>query len=266
MTDLKTVQPRPGKIARKQAGKSGIGYPYYNLEDSIEVAKAVWNRGGGTCAPDAMATYLHYSTTKSGAYLTRMSAAKMFGLIETQRGRISVTERAKAIISPVMPEDARQAKVDAFMGVPLFKAIFDRFKGKTIPQEMGLRNLLQNEFHIVPDRVAPAYKVLMASAEFAGFFETSGDKTKLIAPVLSANDTPRPDNKTVATDNQEPPVDARKKSGGDDGNLPPPGVHTAIIGLLRELPAAGTVWPLAKKDRFMQAFKSTIDFIYPEEE
>ena len=50
-------------------------------------------------------------------------------------------------------------------------------------------------------------------------------------------------------------------------NPPPPslsGVHPALAGILKELPTAGSAWPKANKDRFMGAFKATIDFIYPE--
>jgi hypothetical protein len=44
------------------------------------------------------------------------------------------------------------------------------------------------------------------------------------------------------------------------------GVHSAIVGLLRELPAPGMPWSSNKKQRFLAAFQSTIDFIYPEDE
>ena len=51
--------------------------------------------------------------------------------------------------------------------------------------------------------------------------------------------------------------------GGKRKAKGPAGVHSAIIGLLRELPAPGTPW--AGKKRFKEAFMATLDFIYPEE-
>ena len=42
------------------------------------------------------------------------------------------------------------------------------------------------------------------------------------------------------------------------------GIHTALIGLLRELPSPGP-WDKSKKEGFLYAFKAIIDFIYPEE-
>ena len=41
------------------------------------------------------------------------------------------------------------------------------------------------------------------------------------------------------------------------------GVHTTLIGLVRELPAPGP-WEKSKKEGFMAAFNSTMNFIYPE--
>jgi hypothetical protein len=44
------------------------------------------------------------------------------------------------------------------------------------------------------------------------------------------------------------------------------GVHSAIVGLLRDLPPPGTMWHPKKKQRFLDAFKAAIDHIYPEED
>lgn len=61
------------------------------------------------------------------------------------------------------------------------------------------------------------------------------------------------------------PADKPKGTGGGDGTGTG-GVHSAIVGLLRELPAPGAAWPAAKKQRFLSAFQATIDFIYPDED
>ena len=68
MVDPKSDSANSDKSARGPGPKSGTQYPYFDLDDSIAVAKAVHDRGGGTCARDVVAAALGYSTTKSGAF------------------------------------------------------------------------------------------------------------------------------------------------------------------------------------------------------
>lgn len=248
-----TKQDQPPRTKKK----SGTAYPYYDLNQSIEVAEAVHNKGGSQCSKDQLASFLSYSTVQSGAYLTRIAAAKLFGLINIERDQISTTERANTILSPIMPEDQQNEKVDAFLDVPLFNAVYEQFKGSSLPLQVGLKNLLEKTYSIVPKRVTPTLRVLMSSARQAGFFEIGGD-TKLIKPV--ADKTP-PHLKDPPPDDPPPDPKPPKPKGGGEG--PPPGIHTAITGLLRELPPPGSDWPQKSKKRFMDAFTATIDFIYP---
>ena len=113
MPDIKQVKVEvPAKRGRPQ---SGVAYTYFNLDQSVKVAQAINDKGGGSCSPDQLASFLGYTSVRSGTYLTRVSSAKMFGLISSKGEVISITDRARAIISPVMPEDSASAKVEAFM-------------------------------------------------------------------------------------------------------------------------------------------------------
>lgn len=264
MKKVKSVKDsQPTK--KKRGPKSGIGYPYYNMEDSVEVARLVHERGGGSCSRDHLASYLGNSSTNSGAFLSRVSAAKMFGLIDSDQGHVSVTELSRNIFAPVMPDDEKRAKVEAFFTVPLFQTVYEEFKGKVLPPPAGLKNLLKTKLKIVKDRVTPAQRVLMESAEYAGFFDTHGDQTRLIEPAMEG--TPTQQNKPPEAgkkDDGQPQPPERGKGSGEGGG-PPTGIHTAIIGLLRELPPIGKSWETSKKERFFQAFKAIIDVVYPEE-
>jgi hypothetical protein len=263
MANLKSVPGEVGKAVREPSQKSGTQYPWFDLNDSIEVAKAAHDKGGGTCGRDLIAVALKYGTSKSGGFLARIYAAKQFGLIDLNRDVVSVTDRATRILHPVMPEDAHTAMVEAFLAIPLFQKIFEKFKGGPLPPEVGLQNLLKTEYKIVADRVKPALRVLLDSAEQAGFFKASGDRTRMIAPTGVVH-------QSTSAKLQAPPAkmdgEAQAKppaGGGGDGHT---GVHPALIAMLRELPRPGTEWVPAKKDRFMTAFRSIVDVIYPDPE
>lgn len=251
--------------ARTPVGRSGITSPYFDLAASIAVAEVVQHQGGGTSSPEQLAHWLGYKSTGSGTYLTRISAAvKHFGLIDNSGENFVLTERAKTIISPVMPEDAITAKVEAFLGVPLFAKVYEQFKGSALPPEVGLKNLFLNTHKVLPDRVPQAVRVFLNSAEQAGFFSTSGDRSKLIRPnavQASVHQTAPHHGHDNALPKVDAPVHEKPKAGGSDGGAG--GVDTAIIGLLRKLPAQGEEWTTAEQTRFLTAFTHTIQFLYP---
>lgn len=247
--------------------RSGTSSPYFDLDTSIKVAETIHGMGGGSCSSDQLAHWLSYKTTRSGTYLTRIAAARQFGLIESNSDRHTVTERGMRIVAPVMDNDATQAKIDAFMDVELFSKVFQRFRGSTLPTDSGLKNLFATpEYAILPDRIDAAIRVLNNSAEQAGFLVASGDQRRLITP--SVVGTPSPKAQSNAGEQEKAPAPASEKSKGiGASNVEHTGgVHSAIVGLLRELPPPGAPWSSSKKQRFLTAFQSTIDFIYPEDE
>lgn len=250
---------------RSAASRSGITSPYFDLAASIAVAQIIQQHGGGTASPEQLAHWLGYKSTGSGTYMTRVSAAtKHFGLIDNNGENFSLTERAKTIISPVMPGDAVDAKVDAFLAVPLFAKVHEQFRGAPLPPEGGLKNLFLNTYKVLPERAAQAVRVFLNSAEQAGFFSTSGDRSRLIKPTISSASAPplaQPSSQVGVSPKddavtQEKPRNTGVSSG--DG-----GVDTAIIGLLRKLPIQGASWTVAEQTRFLTAFTHTIQFLYP---
>jgi hypothetical protein len=254
-------QQREGAFPR-----SGVPAPYFDLTSSLTVAEAIFQKGGGSCTPDQLANWLGYKSTSSGTFLTRVSAAnRHFGFIDSNGDQYTVTERAKTILAPVMPQDSVNAKVEAFLAVPLFSKVYEKFRGTTLPPEVGLKNLLANTFNLVPDRIGPAVRVLLSSAEQAGMLVGSGEHMRLVKPsgmtgVVATSSPP------VAAPSSAPATPQGPKFGGGSGDGGPPGVHSAILGLLGDLPPPGTTWTSAKKKRFLDAFKATVDFIYPEPE
>lgn len=254
--------------ARSPIGRSGITSPYFDLAASIAVAQVIQQQGGGTSSPEQLAPWLGYKSTSSGTYATRVSAAtKHFGLIENSGNAFVLTERAKTILSPVMPEDAVTSKVEAFLAVPLFAKVYEQFRGSPLPPEVGLKNLFQNTYKVLPDRVAVAVRVFLNSAEQAGFFSTSGDRSRLIKPTVTQSSTPQTIQPNTQ-DNISPKIDVhaqeKHKTVGGDGGAG--GVDTAIIGLLRKLPVQGASWTSAEQKRFLTAFTHTIQFLYPTED
>lgn len=266
MAEISQVTPpQPDPKAGKAKPKSGTAFPYFGLERSVEVARVIHDKAGGRCTRAQLASLLGYSGVKNGGFLTRISAAKMFGLVDEIGDAIILTDRAKKILAPVTPADIEQAKLDAFMSVELYRRVFEDFDGHTLPAAVGLKNKFLNEYKVVPAQVDAALRNLMDSAESAGMFKVAGTRSRLIKPIIAGRDSEMPPPPPAPTPGDAPPPPPPPPSGhggGDDGT----GIHPALLGLLRNLPPVGSKLSPKRRAALTEAFKSTVNFIWPEED
>lgn len=209
-------------------------FPSYALADSVQVAKLIHESGGGAASPEHLSSYLGYKSTNNGAYLARVGAARAFGLVAKNGNLFVPAPLAHRILSPVYPHDAKQALVEAFLNVPLFKKIYEDFRGRELPPEFGMKNALRHQYGVVPGRLDVAYRMLMESAETACFFETRmGARTHLILPAIQQpaasgqavtnsqrENTPRPGGGSGSSDG---PTDGASSESGA------PHVHTTKL-------------------------------------
>jgi hypothetical protein len=180
--------PQPGEsVAKVRGANSELRFPVYDLDSSIEVVRKIHERGGGQATGDQLASFLGYAGTNNGSYLARIGAARVFQLIEKSGNAFVLTPLARRILSPVYAEDEKAAKVESFLGVPLYRKLYEDFRGQPLPPEGGLKNALRN-LKVVQNRIDLAYRALMESAESAGFFDARGGaRTHLIQPSAQAS-------------------------------------------------------------------------------
>lgn len=269
MEAVKVVRDaEPDPTAAKRRAKSGVSFPYWDLDSAVETAKTMHERAGGVCDIAQLAVLLGYSGVSNGSFRTRVSSAKMFGLIEdTDDRKLRVSARGRRAVAPITPTDGQNARVEAFLNVDLFKRVFDRYNGTTLPEQIGLKNLLEHEYRVVPDRVAPTVRILLDSAFQAGLFDAAGNRTRMVMPLgvtPPASTTPAPAHHSPAP---SPPVDVpRQGSGGGGGGGDDSGIDPAIVGLLRRLPPGGTPMTAKRRKALIDAFTNLVGFIYPDSE
>jgi hypothetical protein len=228
-------------------------FPVYDLASSEEVARVLHQHGGGAASTSELAALLGYSRAKNGAFIDRLAAARMFGLVTTG-GNITLTDRARAILMPEFPESAARARVEAFEGVPLYRSILQAFEGQVLPGRDGMRNALQNRFGVPAFKVAPALERMMSSAQHAGLF-FQGDRTRLLRPRL------RPGSAT-------PPGQGASSDQGEGARPPAPGTgqpgshHKLIQGALDELPPLGAAWDETAMRQWLQLMEHSIRVIW----
>lgn len=272
MSNLKAVRdaaPDPKLGSKRRV--SGMFCPYYTLDQSVEVAKVIHEKAGGSCDRAQLATLLGYNGVKNGAFLTRVTAAKIFGLISQHDDQLKVTEAAHKILHPVTPGQGERAKVDAFLTVPLFRKVFDEFNGINLPDEIGLKNLLLTQYEIVEERTGPSVRVMLDSAEQAGLFRAAGNRSKMVMPLTAAVAPNPPAHRDASPaaglngDRSDERADSRRGGGGSGGEGGDgDDIDPAIRGLLRRLPPVGTPLTPTRRKAFIDAFTAYVAVVYPE--
>ena len=115
--------------------RSSIAFPYNNLDDATGVAQAIHaNVGTGECDDPQLSAWMNLSPKSSG-FRMQLSAARMFGLIETSAGRHKLTPLGRQIMDP---RQQRGGRASAFLRVPLYKAVFENFKTSVLPPPAAL--------------------------------------------------------------------------------------------------------------------------------
>lgn len=187
MSDERRLEPvrLPVKSRRSQ---STIAFPYYDLACSQNLARQTLE-AGGECRPEQLAAWLGHSTLNSGAYRNKVAAAGLFGLVRATRNNVSVTPAGKAITQDHLK---RQAKVDAFLNVAVYRAIFDRYRGTRLPPSIALERELIDQ-GVTRTQARYARQVLLRSAEQAGLFEASESKMVIPRGAHLAGATPPPE-------------------------------------------------------------------------
>lgn len=230
-------------------------YPRYDLDSSLEVAHVLHEKGG-RASSDELAAYLGYKSKENGAFLSRVAAARMFGLIDGGGGTFTVTQRAREILFPDFDSTRQRRLIEAFEAVPLFDAFFRRFGGTPLPPDEGMRNALVTQFGIKEDQAALALARLLDSAETAELFFPKGSRSKLVRPTITAptggaqngqGEKPKPEGEGFQTPEPEKP---------DTSNFP-----KLIAGALEQLPD-GHEWNEAEMNQWLQLIEMALRVVY----
>ena len=245
---LKEEQDAPQLQEKAQRERSTILFPYQDLGDAMKVAKGVHTLGGSSCQTDQLAAQLGHTAT-SGAFQQRLNTARIFGLLTNSRGMATLTMLGTQIVDTLQQ---RTAKVDAFLNVPLYKKVYEHFKGASLPPPSGLEATFVG-FGVSPKQKETARRVFYRSAELSGFFEIAKDR--LTYPSLRGGETAP----VVLSVEDNAHVDVKKSGngGGDGGNQ-----HPLIEGLLKELPEPKTEWPMEERKNWLEMASTIFNVIY----
>jgi hypothetical protein len=206
--------------------RSKIAFPYTPVAEAEQVAQALQRRGG-TASLDELAAELNQVIT-SGSFRTKVATTRTFGVATVRRGQATLTALGRRLVDP---KEVAHARAEAFLTVPLYRKIYDEFKGHTLPGIEGLENTMVR-LGVSPKQKERARQAFQRSAEQAGYFQHGSDR--LVAPAMV-----------------DPPADPEKPKEQAGGVLPS-GVEALMVQLLEE----GEDWPPETTDAFVKAART----------
>jgi hypothetical protein len=248
MTDTTTVSfdEEAARISsapeERSIDRSSIGFPYLGLDAAIEVARAIYARAGlGACELDELAAQM--GQVMSGAFRLKTGTAKMFGLVDKD-GRSAVRLSALGQRT-VQAETEAEARAAAFLTVPLYNAVFERYRGHLLPPTKALEREMA-AFGVAPKQTGKARQAFERSAREAGFFAQGDDR--LVQPRLDP-----PATRAAGLPDGEKPTESRKGGGGGDDNS-----HDTtefMAKLLEKFPSFDPTWTDEIKTKWFEGFQ-----------
>jgi hypothetical protein len=259
MTDNASNTPAEGQeSAERKRFRSEIEFPYTDLDNAVELADTIHSKAGASCEIDELAAWMGQSAN-GGTFRSRLGAARMFGLVETGQGSVSLTQLGRDALDNSGNE--RLSRINAFLNVELFGAMYDRYKGNTLPPPPAIERQME-QLGVSPKQKERARQTFMKSAHYAGFIDSATGR--FVKPGISQKEE---NTGQSSSDNSN----SRGGSGGGSGtggndnnaglNLDP-----LLIALLKKIPAAEKgAWPAAQRIRWFRTFAMNVSQIYDDD-
>ena len=225
--------------------RSEIEFPYADLESAVELAQTIHSKAGSSCAVDELAAWMG-QTASGGTFRTRLTAARMFGLIETGQGRATLTQSGRDALDNSGSEHAR---VTAFLNVELFRMLYDQFKGNVLPPPPAIERQIE-QLGVSPKQKGRARQTFMKSAQYAGFIDPATGR--FVKPGIPQ---------------KEEGIGRRREGerGGSGGGGEGTGeleLDPLLIALLKKIPSTDKGWPGPNRVRWFRTFAMNVSQIY----
>ncbi len=237
-TALVALETEPTDKSRRE--RSAVAFPYSDLRSAIRVGQVLYEKAGASCDDEQLASWLN-QTANSGTFRSRLSAARMFGLVDYAQGRVTLTAPGREAIDD---SSGLSARADAFLKVSLYNSLYSQLRGHALPPAAAIERLMITA-GVSSKQADRARQAFINSAQFAGFIDPATGR--FIKPGFS--------NAVVVSPE---PVDVRPSGGdGDSG-----GYHPFIVGLLKTLPPPESEWSVVDRAKWLQTAASIFGLIY----
>jgi hypothetical protein len=148
----KSAKKRSKKVLKPKTTRAGRTYPLIPLEKCLIIAQKIKElNGGNPWSPKDVGNAIKVRGTADLFYYT--ASSRDFGLTSgtSSAKEISLTEFGRELIYAPNQETENELKREAFLKIPIFKNVFEYYKGNNLPDMKYLGNTLEDKFKLHPD-------------------------------------------------------------------------------------------------------------------
>lgn len=227
-----------------------IEYPRSPFTKALEVAKAV-DALGGECSADTCADKMNYSGGgKNGAFTALISAAVKHQLV-ISKSTLSTSDLFRKINLAYDEAEKQEHLQTSFLSAPLYRKIYERFKGKELPMSI-LEKMLVRDYEVDRNMASRVSGYIVEGAKFVGLLVDSrlieNVRTEEVDVLTDKNDVPEPkserNEKAELISYQEIPLSSHQNDDRRGFNIDGYIVH--IIG-----PDIDSKYKLSDEDDFV---------------
>ena len=147
-----------------------LTYPQSSQSKALVLAQAV-NSLGGTCTQELAAEKI--GMKKGGGFSAVVSAASKYGLVISRRGELQVSSLFRELNHAYSEEETKEFLRQSLLTVPVYAALFERFKGSHLPIEI-LDKLLIREMDVDQNWASKVTKYFITDAKKCGLLDEDG--------------------------------------------------------------------------------------------
>lgn len=144
------------------------------LQQALALPNALMRNGGNPMNAIDLATAIGKSPGSS-TIRTLNASASAYGLTGgSYKSTFTMEALGEATTSPTSPEEKARSLVNAALTPPVFKAVYDYYKGKKLPEKTFLVNTLVREFDVEAGGAADTFAdIFLANMQFVGLTRTT---------------------------------------------------------------------------------------------
>ena len=179
---------------RSASGRRGYGTRplVLTIPAAVAIMKEILKSGEPELSDSELAVKLGNSRTSS-SFTRKAAALKAFSFLdEPEKGRFAVTSRGISVGSPRSWHDSTHAQKAALLSVVPFRKMFDQHKGRLLPADEFLRNLIEQDCAIPKDFSRQWVADFKVAAGSVGLLHDRGEGKTQLGETPSAPENPAP--------------------------------------------------------------------------
>ena len=147
MAEQEDVVQTVGAQRKNERVPRGVVPPALRLSEAIALAHKINENAGGSASYDLF-SQMTGNTKTSSTFARKISALRLYGIVEDRDNVVCLSELGNRIVTPRDENDDLLGMKEALLRVDILGKIYDRHRGRILPEEQFLINVVQQELKV----------------------------------------------------------------------------------------------------------------------